>query len=714
MKKIKLVLGIHNHQPIGNFDSVFEHAFAKSYEPFLDLLERYPRIKLSQHYTGVLLEWLLQNRPKFIQKLQKLVASGQVDMMGGAYYEAILSIIPDEDKVGQLVKLSNAIKKHFGKPPVGMWLAERVWEQHLAKSIAEAGLRYTVVDDTHFKYAGFSEEELLGYYMTEEQGKTIAVFPISKRLRYTIPFQPVKHTIDYLREIATEDGDRVAVYADDGEKFGVWPDTYDHVFTRGWLNEFFKALSDNLDWIQVVHFKDVLKSIPPAGQTYLPNASYAEMLHWALPPHHFALYEEFEHVLQQQGIRDKYESFFKGGFWRNFLAKYPEVNQMHKKMLHVSERARVIEQSKKSNGKAALDRIRSHIYASQCNDPYWHGVFGGLYLPVLRHPIYKNLIAAENELDKLEKNNAVRVITYDFDRDGHDDVVVESPTLNCYFKPNVGGAIIELDFKPACLNVLDIVSRREEGYHTKLKHAVAGHTPSGGVASIHDVVKSKEPGLEQYLSYDWYRHCTLVDHFFSAETTLDDVWRCAYKEEGDFVDQPYNVKARKKGANAVIELSRHGRIRRQGKEYRISVQKHITIDSKKNLLEIDYTLRNEEREPLQLWFGVEFNVGLQAGNTPDRYYYLDNGGIENAVLRSKGELRDLNALGLRDEWMGVDVRIEMLKPATIWRFPIEVISQSEGGFERIFQSSVVIPHWKFTLEKEWHVKLFHRFKSVKR
>ena len=727
MKKINLILGIHNHQPIGNFDSVFEHACKHAYQPFLDLLEKYPRVKLVLHYSGILLEWLLQHRPEFIKQLKRLVSSGQVEMMGGAYYEAILSIIPDDDKAGQLQKLSKALKKHFGQAPIGMWLAERVWEQHLAKSIAEAGLQYTVVDDTHFKYAGFAEEELLGYYVTEEQGKKIAIFPISKRLRYTIPFQPVHRTIDYLREIATEDGNQIAVYADDGEKFGLWPNTYDHVYTNKWLEEFFQALSDNSDWIQITCFKDVLKTVParrsgalrhagvaPLGPTYLPNASYAEMLHWALPSHHFSLYEEFEHLLQEQGIRDKYESFFKGGFWRNFLAKYPESNMMHKKMLHVSERALAFKESKRGKrSKAALKRIRSHIFASQCNDAYWHGIFGGLYLPILRYPIYRNLIAAEKALDKLERRNDVRTRIFDLDCDGHDEVVVESPTLNCYFKPSAGGSLVELDFKPANLNVLDIVSRREEGYHAKLKQAVS-HGAHDNVASIHDIVKAKEPGLEKYLVYDRYQHGSLIDHFFAPGTTLEQVWRCSYDEGGDFVNRPYAAKLKRKGSGVIVELARHGNVSHQQKPHRVVVQKKITVDFKNSTLVVDYVLQNEEQIPIPVWFGVEYNVGLQAGNAPDRYYYLDDGTIDDPQLRSMGELCDITALGLRDEWLGVDVRIETNQRATVWRFPIEVVSLSEGGFERIFQSSVIIPHWQFTLEKEWSVRLRHSIKTLRK
>lgn len=712
MKKINLILGIHNHQPVGNFQSVFEEAHNRAYLPFIDLVEKYPAVKLALHYSGVLLDWLLEHRPEFIARLRKLAETGQVEMMGGAYYEAILSIIPDDDKRGQLEKLSRAIKKHFGATPTGMWLAERVWEQHLVKTIAEVGLRYTVVDDTHFKYAGFAEDELLGYYETEEQGQQIAIFPISKRLRYTIPFQPIHSTIDYLRDVATEEGDRIVVYADDGEKFGVWPNTYDHVYTNRWLEDFLKALSDNADWINILHFRDVLDRIPPLGLTYLPDASYAEMLHWALPAHHFPLYEEFEQLLQQQGIRDRYESFFKGGFWRNFLAKYPEANMMHKKMLYVSRRARMLQASKKKVDAKAMERIRNHVYASQCNDPYWHGIFGGLYLPVLRSPVYQNLIAAERELDRLEKLKQVKVTSFDLDCDGRDEILVESPQFNCYFRPTVGGSLVELDFKPARLNVLDIISRRPEGYHAKLKDAARNQSHSG-VASIHEMVRTKEEGLERYLVYDWYQHATLVDHFFGAETTLEQMRQATYAEVGDFVNRPYTARTKKKKNGAVVELSRRGTVSADGRVRSIVVQKTITIERDNNALVIDYVLRNEEQEPIPLWFGVEFNVGLQAGNAPDRYYYLDSGQLDDRVLRSMGEVGDLCAMGLRDEWWGVDVRIEVDKPATYWRYPIEAVSLSEAGFERIFQSSVVIPHWRFILEKEWRVRLVHRFTLLK-
>lgn len=713
LKTINLVLGIHNHQPLGNFDWVVEEAYQKAYLPFLRTLKKYPAVKIAQHFTGTLLDWLTEQKPQFIRELRGMVQSGQVEMMGGAYYEAILSIIPDEDKAEQLALMNRATKRHFKTTPHGIWLAERVWEQHLAKPIAEAGLRYIVVDDTHFKYAGFADEELLGYYVTEEQGFKVDIFPISKKLRYEIPFGEVKDLIQYLRDLATEEGNRIVVYADDGEKFGIWPETFKHVYEDGWLDGFLKALSENSDWIKIVHFKDVLDTIPPLGRTYLPNASYAEMMHWALPVHHYGLYDEFERHLKDQGILETYGSFFKGGFWRNFLAKYPEANHMHKKMMRVSARGRaLVQRSNHASTRRAARKAMNDVLAAQCNDPYWHGIFGGLYLPNLRYPIYRHLIKAESQFDRIEKNEGIRVQTVDFDCDGHREVIVESNVLSAYFKPDAGGALYELDFKPRSLNLLDIVSRKEEGYHEKLRKSVPVEHLVEGAVSIHDAVLSKEPDLDKALHYDSYRRGSLIEHFFESDVTLDSVAESRYRELGDFVGTPFRHHVRRDRKSVTIKFVRDGVVRSRERDQRIRLEKAITMTEDRGDLIINYRLRNLEQSPVDLLFGMECNVGLQAGDAPDRFYYAPDRHLEDARLRSMGELSNLSMIGLRDEWLGVDVRYRVDKPATFWRYPVETISLSEAGFERIFQSSVILPHWQIRLTTDWRVQVVQTIRII--
>ena len=111
MKRINFIFGIHNHQPIGNFDFVFEETYNKSYLPFVEILEKFPSVKMAIHFTGILLDWLIENRPGLIGKIKKMVDRGQLEILTGGYYEPILSVIPENDRLGQIRKLTGKIKK---------------------------------------------------------------------------------------------------------------------------------------------------------------------------------------------------------------------------------------------------------------------------------------------------------------------------------------------------------------------------------------------------------------------------------------------------------------------------------------------------------------------------------------------------------------------------------------------------------------------------
>ena len=153
MPQVRLILALHNHQPVGNFDSVYEDAFKTSYRPFLDVLERYPEIRFALHTSGPLLEWLVDRQPEYIDRLRRLVAAGRVEILGGGFFEPILTMIPHRDRIGQINSYSSYLRELFGIPVRGMWLAERVWEQSLVTALAEAGIEYTVLDDFHFQRA---------------------------------------------------------------------------------------------------------------------------------------------------------------------------------------------------------------------------------------------------------------------------------------------------------------------------------------------------------------------------------------------------------------------------------------------------------------------------------------------------------------------------------------------------------------------------------
>ncbi|MDI7277685.1 MAG: DUF1926 domain-containing protein, partial [Anaerolineae bacterium] len=617
-KRIFLTLAIHNHQPVGNLDHVFAQGYRDAYEPMVAALERHPEVRLALHYTGPLRDWLAEHYPDFLGRVRALAARNQVEMMTGGYYEPILIAIPDADKLGQMRKMSEAVQADFGVSATGLWLAERVWEPHLPLILARAGVEYTIVDDTHFRYVGLEDEDLFGYYVTEEQGHILKVFGTSKHLRYIIPWERVEEVIDYLRDQATEDGIKVAVMGDDGEKFGLWPGTHEHIWRRGWMERFFKAIRRNADWLQMILPGEYARRFPALGRIYLPTASYDEMGEWALPAQRSWEIRHLRHRLAEERQSDILR-YVRGGFWRSYLAKYPEINTMHKKMLLVSEKVWSLPDTPERQ--RALDLL----WAGQGNCPYWHGIFGGAYLFHIRNAAFERLLAAENLADALAHPTPhwIEWREMDLDRDASPDLLLMGDSANLYVDLADGGSCVEWDWRARTCNLANVVSRRPEGYHRDLQIAaesgqiIGPGEPTEGLESIHTaLVRVKERGLENQLYYDWYRHASLVDHFLHAGTTVEDLMRARFGELGDFVNQPYSyVLSPDAGALAAI-LTRDGHVWQGECFCPLRVEKVIRIWPGSPDVEAHYTLTNTSHLTLDPHLAVETVWALLGGGGP--------------------------------------------------------------------------------------------------
>ncbi|UCH51603.1 MAG: DUF1926 domain-containing protein [Chloroflexota bacterium] len=699
LKQIYLGLALHNHQPLGNFPWVFEQAYQQAYLPMVEALERYPAVRLSLHYSGCLIDWLEQNHPKFLDRLAGLVSRNQVEIMGGAYYEPILPSIPEADKLGQIEKMAVFIKRRFGMSPTGLWLAERVWEPHLPKSLANAGVQWTLVDDNAFKSLGLDEGSLFGYYLTEEQGFSVKVFPISKRLRYSIPWHDVDAVLSYLESEASDKEGKVAILGDDGEKFGIWPGTYDYCWQNGWIDNFFTALEANHDWLYTIPLGEYVNQFPPQGRIYLPCASYDEMLEWSLPADKSWEYTNLKRQLEAEGNQN-ITQFMYSGLWRNFLVKYPEINRMHKKMLRVHDKvyqARAISKD---------DCGMQELWKAQCNCPYWHGVFGGIYLADIRATNYSYLVQAENKADSIihqprswlgktfrSSKSWLEWRKLDFDDDGVEELLVDSDRFSVYLSPAEGGSIFEWDIRCHNYNVFSTLARRPEAYHKVLVEPPSEkQTREGGsIPSIHDLIRVKEKDSLGQLIYDKYLRSSLVDHFFGPGTNLEEFANQSYDELGNFVAQPYEFSVVRKSDELKILLKRVGALQIQSKSLPFEVQKEIRLVAGEDRMNVSYQLKNVSGSSIQTVFGSECNINLLGGGHNEQAYYRVPGiALDDHHLDSCGELTDVERITLGNRQLGIEMELTASPKVKLWLLPVESISNSEGGIEKIYQESCLL------------------------
>ncbi|MBI3693847.1 MAG: DUF1926 domain-containing protein [Acidobacteria bacterium] len=603
---LHLSLLIHAHQPLGNFESVQEEVYRLAYLPFVEALGRHPAIRVAFHYSGILLAWLEKRRPDYLERLRELAGRGQVELMGGGYYEPVLSAIPERDRAAQLERMSDWLEQRFGRRPRGAWLTERVWDPSLPASLAAAGIEYTLTDDSHFLGAGLEPDQLYGYYLTEWQGAVVKVIPGQKKLRYLLPFRMESDAIAYLRQVAEKRDNALVAMGDDLEKFGAWPQTHEHVYTQGWLRRFFEALEQCSDWLRVSLPGECVNALAPAGRIYLPTASYPEMMGWALPAGAAEQYEELLHRVEQMPEAGRLSRFVQGGVWHNFFHKYEEANHLHKRMLDLSRRYEELDRALAPAGEARR-RYRQgyeNLLSAQCNDAYWHGVFGGLYAPHLRTSVYAGLLRAEETIEKLDTPNAARRL--DFNVDGQEEIFLSSESLGVIVLPGDGGTAAEIAWRPRAFNAVDSLRRRPEMYHRRLREA---RNEAGGAVSIHDRVISKEPHLDRFLQYDRYgRHCfrSLV---FGRGRTLEDYRRGRLEESEELAGGLYKVLR-----------AERDRCELEGSSPACLCQVRSAISIARSSVTVSWRL--DRRGLAELEGGLELVLNLLAPDAHDRYFVL--------------------------------------------------------------------------------------------
>ena len=645
-----------------------------------------------------------------------MTSRGQVELVGGGFYEPILVSIPPEDQARQILLMRDYLREKFGREPEGAWLAERVWEPQVPSALASAGVRYTLVDDVHFLASGFELDQLHGDYVAEDRGQTVRVFPGLKALRYLLPFRPCEEAIGFLRVSAQRHPGGMAAMGDDCEKFGAWPGTYDHCYRDGWLDRFFGALEESAEWLDVKPPGEYIREHQPRGRADLPTASYSEMMEWTLPTKARA---EFHSISQEFTGRPDVQRFLRGGPWRAFFSKYAESNLLHKKMLRVSQRHGALVSKRMSEERSArLAQAQKHLLRAQCNDAYWHGVFGGIYAPHLRTELWRELIRAETLLDDLgrARGDCVHIEQTDFDGDGREEIYVRSKSMSALLRPSDGGTLLSLDFRPSAVTLVNSMQRRPEAYHRRLREASSG--ASSQVTSIHDQVRSKEEGLERFLRYDRWPRNGFRLLLFPANKTFKDYEELNLEENAALAAGSYSVLengpasisfecevpcpncASAGGSLELMRCTKRFSFAAGSKAYQVNCASRLSCANA------------QTRAAL---IGIEMVVNFLAPREQNRYFEIRSGRQPLAWSAALSAAETGYRLRVVDEWQNVAVTIETPAAKELWITPIETISESEEGFERVYQGSQILAVWPVELAagKSWTGEISLRVEAAR-
>lgn len=673
MSKLPIHLGVHCHQPVENFYHVVDHAVERSYLPYFEVALSKPEFRFSIHYSGWLLEYIKNHHSKLFSMMKQSAKSGQAEFFSGGYYEPVLASIPSIDRKEQIKKLNGFIEDNFKVSPKGLWLTERVWDSSIIPDCAEAGIEYVIVDDYHFVAAGFYESMLHSHFKTEQDGQEMLIFPISEKLRYLTPFRPAKEVGEYLKEVRDSGGKSITIF-DDGEKFGLWPETYEWVYEKEWLSDFIDEIVES-DHSEFALFQDTVKEQKPAQIAYLPTVSYFEMGEWSLFAERTEKMEELIKEIEKTHDDDTSKVFIKGGIWKNFLVKYPESNRIHKRTVSLSKKAN------QSGDPALLDAL----YKAQCNDVLWHGIFGGLYLPNLRNNAYRFIIEAEKRLEEVSGISTPSIEVGDFDYDGYDEAYIRGENANFMFVSRDGGQVAAIEDKDNLFNFQNTLTRRKEAYHEKLfaepEEIESVETADEAIATIHDSGPKVDEEYKKYLVYDWYNKNSFIDHFV-PEFNAEEFKNVTFSEMGDFVNQPAEMKTDK----ASVIFTREGGLYKDGVKHDTRMEKTYT--------------------PVKNGLGFEIDIkgGLDSVYVMELNLHFNN--MADATINGKPLSDEVftpsKTFIIKDTNTPKSVKIEFDKPAELSTYIVKTLSQSESGADLTDQGiCLLIP---FKMEGGLNVK----------
>lgn len=671
---LDLVLLVHLHLPVGGTVAECERAWSHCFEPMLGAIHHTPGVRIGLVLSGELVPDLQERHPEGLEWIRTLVERGQVELVGTAMYEPVLSAVPEADAIGQYETHANVLRKVFGGRATGAWLPHGVWDPALPRVYSGAGLRWVAIPDRHLERVGLPKGEVSGIHHTEREGQVVAILPVDSRVNEVAAEVPVKRILAHLRS-RVQKGHRLVALALHGARFGLHPGSSARR-DQTWFATLLAAIA-RTEALNTVLPSQAVDMGGHAGSVYLPSMAGAS--------------------LQTP--------------WEQHLVRYDAANRLHKRVLRVSRLvgrvARRLDEPRNDRpDPAVVLQARRYLYRAQASEPYWHDKHAGVYDPRVRALAWKDALRAEQTaLSALGPTDRAVLERVDVDCDGQDELVMRSPELTLIVDPNRAAAATELSDHRGLRNWFDTPQRVEEPYHAALLAAAPEEATQSSVVdtlggdSEQDADRATLRHLASILGADVAPRSSFSERFLGPRQTIRTLRAGTAGDRGEALASiPWVVDSAERMSDDTLRavLSAQGIVATDEGARRVRAAKRYTL--RRDLLAFRYELDNLSTETLRTRLAL--SVDLAVSGDSNAWLEVDR---ERVPLESTRDCGQVESLTLVDGDRTVELRT--LQPAHLWIYPVHTVHRHLGKWVAALQGVCLTWVHPLSLAPEEHRRL---------
>ncbi|MBN2653425.1 MAG: DUF1926 domain-containing protein [Spirochaetales bacterium] len=667
MNEIKLVLGTYNSLPVSSTQEEFEYYFKHCYEPYLKMLNANPDFKSVLFYSGFLYEWFDKKKPEVKMLLKDLIKSKQVELISGAYYNAVLPLLPSTDRKAQIENLTNYICSSFKKRPKGFYVSKGVWEPSLPTTYTSSSAEYVFLDRQNFLASGIDEHHIYYPCITEDQGKKLIVYPANSSLASKVGFDDPYELARQIFEKCNSRFVEKRVNSDirskslfslllPGETLGSNLIGLDNIFKDDWFGSFKDGLK-KYGITLTLPLKEN-KRLGTLRKFYFGTTADSDITKMTLNKEQRKTYEL---MILHLNV-DEMQALINTGQFRQFVNKYYESNNLYSKMLYVESLAK--HTSDKSRKKSAKELI----YSAQGHDVFWHGSHCGIYDNQLRLKIYNILLTAEKDI-KTGSDFKTNFAKHDFNFDGSEELLYNGIHFNAYIDRD-SAAIFEFDYFPTCTNYCACMSKYEEYYHSDID-----------LHGYHFDLKPRylfdDKIFEVGTKYSDF-FLGIIDNKLDSEVyTIDDF-------DGD-----------KKSVGFVEKVD----FELAGLPSSVEINKNFSF--RKNDIEVEYLIKNEGSKAVEFNFATSLNLTFGEWSK-ESINLLKDDDLLDFLAKEHKHISKFNIEDLKNK---NKINFSSTRHFDIWVNPIYTQTLVYDKIENRYQCTDFMPVWKLKLDSQEEFRL---------